>query len=72
MRSFWKGPTLFTISLHKKENIEILSRESVIFPCFINKTFLIKTGKSSLKKVRISAEMVGLKIGEFAFSKKIY
>ncbi len=72
MRSIWKGPTLFTISYNKKENIKIISRNSIIFPCLVGKMFLVKSGKNSLKKIRISSEMVGLKIGEFVFTKKFY
>lgn len=72
MRSFWKGPVLFTISSNKKEKLKIISRNTIIFPCFVGKIFLVKNGKSSLKRIQISTEMVGFKVGEFVFTKKIY
>jgi small subunit ribosomal protein S19 len=72
MRSFWKGPVPFIISSNKKEQMKIVSRNTTIFPCFVGKTFLVKNGKSSLKKIQISIEMVGFKIGEFILTKKVY
>lgn len=72
MRSFWKGPSFFTISSNKKEQIKIVSRNTTIFPCFVGKTFLVKNGKNSLRKIRFSGEMVGFKVGEFIFTKKVY
>ena len=73
MRSFWKGPNFFTISSNKKnEQIKIISRNTTIFPCFIGKTFFVKNGKNLLKKITISSEMVGFKIGSFVFTKKVY
>lgn len=72
MRSFWKGPILFTITPNKKEQAKIISRNTTVFPCFVGKTFLVKNGKNSLKKIRISVEMVGFKVGEFIFTKKVY
>ena len=72
MRSFWKGPALFTISTNKKEEVKIISRNTTIFPCFVGKMFLIKSGKNSLKKIKFSADMVGFKAGEFIFTKKVY
>lgn len=72
MRSFWKGPVLLTMSPNKQEQFKIISRSTTIFPCFVGKTFLVKNGKNSLKKLQISVEMVGFKIGEFVFTKKVY
>jgi ribosomal protein S19 len=72
MRSFWKGPVPFTISSNKREQAKIVSRDTTIFPCFVGKTFLVKNGKSSLQKIQISIEMIGFKIGEFVFTKKVY
>lgn len=72
MRSFWKGPALFTITSNKKEQAKIISRNTTIFPCFVGKTFLVKNGKNVFKKIKFTSEMVGFKAGEFVFTKKIY
>ena len=50
MRSFWKGPNLFKISSTKNE-LKIISRNTTVFPSFVGKTFLVKNGKTSLKKI---------------------
>ena len=71
MRSFWKGPNLFKISSTKNE-LKIISRNTTVFPSFVGKTFLVKNGKTSLKKITFSSEMVGFKVGVFVFTKKIY
>ena len=70
MRSFWKGPVYIHFSSNKKQNFKIADRKAVIFPSFIGKTFLIKNGNKSLKKIYINSKMVGLKFGEFCFCKK--
>ena len=71
MRSFWKGSNLFKISSTKNE-LKIISRNTTVFPSFVGKTFLVKNGKTSLKKITFSSEMVGFKVGVFVFTKKIY
>lgn len=73
-RSKWKNPhvdsTLISkIKTHKKMEIKTMARNSEILPSFIDKSFSIHTG-NSYKNITISEEMVGHKLGEFAFTRK--
>nr|NP_066490.1 ribosomal protein S19 [Rhodomonas salina]AAG17761.1 ribosomal protein S19 [Rhodomonas salina] len=72
MRSFWKGPVLFNVNNSAEKELKIISRNTTIFPSFIGKYFLVKNGENSLRKIQISVDMVGLKIGEFVITKKVY
>ena len=68
-RAKWKGFYANTPVKNKKKNSErqsfnIASRNSVIVPKFINKTFHVHNGKQ-LKKLVILDEMSGHKFGEF-------
>ena len=59
-------------SIDEKERrpIKTWSRRSVIIPKFIGITFLVHNGKTHIK-VYITENMVGHKLGEFAFTRKI-
>ena len=70
MRSIWKGPLIFKVAFNKNKNTKIMDRKTTIFPCFIGKKFIVKTGKSQTKEVYILEHMVGLKFGSFVFTKK--
>jgi small subunit ribosomal protein S19 len=64
-RSLWKGPFCEII----KKNKKIWSRRSVIFPDFIGYTLSIHNGKTFIS-VKITEDMVGHKIGEFAITRR--
>jgi|TARA_B110000902_G_C14200371_1_gene547497 small subunit ribosomal protein S19 len=51
--------------LKQKKVIKLWSRDSVILPKFVGKTFKIHQGKRFIS-VKISTEMIGHKFGEFA------
>ncbi len=74
-RSKWKGPyvneKLLNQNLKKSFSKTILkttSRNSEILCNFIGLTFNVHTGKTFLK-IEITKEMVGHKLGEFAFTR---
>ncbi len=73
-RSVWKGPFVDPSLLKKVEKlksqsrplpIKTWSRKSTIIPEFIGVSFLIYNGKKFIP-IKISEEMVGHKLGEFA------
>lgn len=64
-RSLWKGP-FCEISI--KQN-KVWSRRSIILPQFIGKQFSIHNGKSFIS-LKVTQEMVGHKLGEFASTRK--
>ena len=73
-RSVWRGPFVDPSLIKKveklkgKENktpIKTWSRRSTIIPEFVGYSFLIYNGKKFIP-IKISEEMVGHKLGEFA------
>jgi len=73
-RSVWKGPFVDPSLLKKVEKlkkhtdtapIKTWSRKSTIIPEFVGHSFLIHNGKKFIP-IKISDEMVGHKLGEFA------
>ena len=73
-RSVWKGPFVDPSLLKKVEQlkdkpikapIKTWSRKSTIIPEFVGISFLIHNGKKFIP-IKISEEMVGHKLGEFA------
>ena len=64
-RSIWKGP--FSEILQK--NQKIWSRRSVILPYLLGKQLMIHNGRLFLS-LRVTDEMIGHKIGEFASTRK--
>lgn len=64
-RSLWKGP--FSEIVNK--NQKIWSRRSVILPYLIGKHIMIHNGKSFIT-LKVTDEMIGHKIGEFATTRK--
>ncbi len=73
-RSFWKIPFIHYKLLDdiiKKNNfIKTHSRASIIIESFIGRTILVYNGHK-YKKVLITENMVGHKLGEFAYTRKI-
>jgi small subunit ribosomal protein S19 len=67
-RSLWKGP-FCEITLNQKVEQKLFSRRSMILPQFVGKTFYIHNGKSFIP-CKISEEMIGAKLGEFASTRK--
>ena len=73
-RAVWKGPFVDASLLKKVEKlksqanptpIKTWSRKSTIIPEFVGISFLIYNGKKFIS-IKISEEMVGHKLGEFA------
>ena len=73
-RAVWKGPFVDSSLLKKVEKlksqanptpIKTWSRKSTIIPEFVGISFLIYNGKKFIS-IKISEEMVGHKLGEFA------
>ena len=73
-RSVWKGPFVDPSLIKKvdkiknqtnKTPIKTWSRKSTIIPEFVGVSFLIYNGKKFIP-IKISEEMVGHKLGEFA------
>ena len=73
-RSVWKGPFVDPSLIKKVEKlkdqtvkapIKTWSRKSTIIPEFVGVSFLIYNGKKFIP-IKISEEMVGHKLGEFA------
>ena len=73
-RSVWKGPFVEESLIKKVDNqkndpnkkpIKTWSRKSTIIPDFVGVSFLIYNGKKFIP-IKISEEMVGHKLGEFA------
>lgn len=62
MRSVWKG-TYFN-------DKQFLCRSSLISHSIVKKKFLVHNGKS-YESISIDRKMVGLKIGEFVFTRKM-
>ena len=81
-RSIWKGPFVDSSLLKqvtkdspkgkkKKIQIKTYSRASLIMPNFIDKTIQIYNGKKFIP-IKITADMVGHKLGEFAPTRARY
>ena len=79
-RSVWKGPFVDPSLLKKVEKlktesksapIKTWSRRSTIIPEFVGISFLIYNGKKFIP-IKISEEMVGHKLGEFAPTRQFY
>ena len=64
-RSLWKGPFC---EIHSTKT-KIWSRRSVILPHFVGLQFMIHNGKNFIS-LKVTPEMVGHKIGEFAMTRK--
>ncbi len=63
MRSIWKG-------CFYKNNNNGLSKSSTVVNTMLKKKFTLHDGKS-YKSILIDRSMVGLKIGEFVFTRKM-
>nr|AVR57682.1 ribosomal protein S19 [Halamphora calidilacuna] len=74
-RSKWKGPYLNkniakNLQQSKKSYKKlIVSRNSVILPTFIDKTFEVYNGKK-FNEILVTEEMIGHKFGEFSATRK--
>lgn len=77
VRSIWKPPyvhySIIKKILKKKSSrtiIRTMSRSSIILQSFIGLLFQIYTGRSYIK-LYIEEKMVGHKLGEFSFTRKV-
>lgn len=68
-RSKWKGPILNNILKNSSNKIITASRKSTIPALYLNKFINIYSGKE-LKKIYISKEKIGLKFGNFVYTRK--
>ena len=74
-RSKWKGPYLNKnglknlIKFKESHSKTMISRNTVILPKFVNKTFEVYNGKK-LNEIFITENMIGHKFGEFSPTKK--
>lgn len=72
-RAKWKGPyikkNLLKSFYENKSNIYTTSRSSTVIPMLIGKTFWVHNGKNFLK-IKITENMIGRKLGEFAPTRK--
>lgn len=69
MRSKKKG--YFLDKAIKKGNKKVWSRRSTVTKQFVNKTLEIYNGKQFIT-MKVTPDMIGHKLGEFAFTRKIY
>ena len=69
-RSKWKGLFLQNILVKKKLIFSGKPRNSTITARYLDKLVFISTGKE-FKKVYISKEKIGLKFGNFAYTRKL-
>jgi len=76
VRAKWKAPfvdynLLNSILIDKTKNVIVTkSRSSLILQSFVGLTFQVYTGRS-YTNVYIEEKMVGHKLGEFAFTRKL-
>lgn len=75
-RSLWKGPFFInfphlTQSIKENKYIKTNCRNCTIMPHFIGAKFLVHTGNNYVP-VEINEQMIGKKLGEFAFTRKPY
>ncbi len=76
VRSIWKPNYLdynlvnAVLNNKNKSIIKTMSRSSTILQSFVGLTFEVYTGKS-YTKIYIDEKMVGHKLGEFSFTRKI-
>jgi len=76
VRSKWKAPYVHysildnIIKNQKRAIIRTKSRSSIILQSFIGLIFEVYTGRT-YSKVYIDEKMVGHKLGEFAFTRKV-
>ncbi|RCK57411.1 37S ribosomal protein S19, mitochondrial [Candida viswanathii] len=72
-RSVWKGPHIVPLPIAKavKNNtpIRTKARSCTIIPQFVGLKFEIHNGKEYVE-VEITDDMVGTKLGEYAFTRK--
>jgi len=64
-RSKWKGVYTNPKNLNQERlTTSVVSRSSSVIPHFVDKTFLVHSGKD-YKEIKITKEMLGHKFGEF-------
>lgn len=73
-KSKWKAPfvnyDLFKKILKKKKYIKTKSRSTIILTSFIGLNIFVYNG-CRYKKLHITEKMVGHKLGEFVFTRKV-
>lgn len=76
-RSKWKGPFVDSVLLKTVKTSKVTqiistkSRSSTIVPSFVGLTFKVHNGKI-FYQIKITEEMVGYKLGEFAPTRKAF
>ena len=73
-RSKWKIPfinyNLLKKIIKKKKDIKTHSRSTIILPSFIGITLIVHNGRR-YKNVFITENMIGHKLGEFVYTRKV-
>ncbi|KAI8872365.1 ribosomal protein S19/S15 [Ramicandelaber brevisporus] len=74
VRSVWKGPYFVHFpnlkqAITKSSSIKTQARACTIMPNFVGAKFLVHNGRDYIP-VRVTEDMVGHKLGEFAHTRK--
>lgn len=61
---------LYTQILQNKKKLETKDRDTIIIPEFVDKIIYVHYGLSNFKKVKITDEMIGTRLGQYVFTRK--
>lgn len=62
---------LYIQILQNKKKLETRDRNTIIIPEFVDRVIYVHYGLSNLKKLKITEEMVGTKLGQYVFTRKL-
>jgi small subunit ribosomal protein S19 len=68
-RGFTEQEKIFLDRMAKKSTVKTHCRDMIILPSFVGRVIKVAKG-NGWEDVRVSAEMIGLRLGEFAASRK--
>ena len=63
--------TFYSTKVNLVQPLNVFCRNSLLVPKALNTSILVHNGKSFLK-VRVSANIIGHKLGDFSFSRQSY
>lgn len=61
---------LYTQILQNKKKLETKDRNTIIIPEFVDKIIYVHYGLSNFKKLKITEDMVGTRLGQYVFTRK--
>lgn len=61
---------LYLQVLQNKKKLETFKRNTIIIPEFVDKIIYIHYGLSNLKKLKITEDMIGTRLGQYVFTRK--